>query len=211
MSGRAVDEPGEPFSWRVAGAEGGRLRVELRGEIDENADFSDLCQALRGDVELGLEGITRINSCGVREWVNFVRGLPEVHHLWFARCSPTVVLQLNAIYNFRGSARVRSFMAPYVCAACHADEYQLLDVSVHFGDQCRRPAGIVPPTGAGAPVAGGDAARSAHLAEIRAHLPAFRCQRCGGVMVFDELPERYLSFLSEVELADPPDGGRTDG
>ena len=107
----------------------------------------------------------------MREWVNFVRELPAVRTLFFARCSPVVVLQLNTIYNFRGRARVSSFMAPYVCEACHGDEYKLLDVAEHFPDR-------------------------------RAHVPAFRCKRCGGVMVFDELPERYLSFLSEAELAD---------
>jgi hypothetical protein len=163
---------GEPFSWRVTGQEGDRLHIELRGEVDENADFSELKQRLRGEVELGLEGITRINSCGVREWVNFVRGLRDVHTLWFSRCSPPVVLQLNTIFNFRGRAHVASFMAPYVCESCHADEYKLLDVAEHFPDR-------------------------------RAHVPAFRCRRCGGVMVFDELPERYLSFLAEGELPEP--------
>jgi hypothetical protein len=176
---RDADQPGEPFSWRVAAREGEWLRVELRGEIDENADFSELRQTLRGNVELSLEGITRINSCGVREWVNFVRGLDAVRMLWFARCSPPVVLQLNTIYNFRGRARVSSFMAPYVCEACHGDEYKLLDVHEHFPDR-------------------------------RAHVPAFRCRRCGGVMVFDELPERYLSFLSEAELAESGGGGQSD-
>jgi hypothetical protein len=156
---------GEPFSWRVEDHGSGWQRVELRGEIDENADFSELQRALHGNVELRLEGVTRINSCGVREWVNFVRGLERVQSLHFARCSPPVVLQLNTIYNFRGPARVSSFMAPYICEACHVDEYKLLDVDEHFPDR-------------------------AHP-----HVPAFRCQRCGGVMVFDELPERYLSFL----------------
>ncbi|HEX6836652.1 MAG TPA: hypothetical protein VF334_08770 [Polyangia bacterium] len=186
-------EVGEPFSWKVE-RDGEWLRVALRGEIDENADFSELHAALRGNVELSLEGITRINSCGVREWVNFVRGLDAVRALWFARCSPPVVLQLNTIYNFRGRARVSSFMAPYVCEACHGDEYKLLDVAEHFVD----------PIGHSArhSLAGGDSARSARVADWHAHVPAFRCRRCGGVMVFDELPERYLSFLSEVELAD---------
>jgi hypothetical protein len=171
---------GEPFSWRITRQDGDHLQIELRGEIDENADFSELRQTLRGDVELGLEGITRINSCGVREWVNFVRGLTQVHALSFSRCSPPVVLQLNTIFNFRGRAHVSSFMAPYVCETCHADEYKLLDVAEHFPDR-------------------------------RAHVPAFRCRRCGGVMVFDELPERYLSFLAEGELTDPlpsPNRGR---
>jgi anti-anti-sigma regulatory factor len=181
---------GEPFSWRVVGHEEGTLHVELRGEIDENADFSELRQTLRGDVELGLEGVTRINSCGVREWVNFVRWLDAVTTLWFVRCSPPVVLQLNTIFNFRGRARVRSFLAPYVCEACHADEYKLLDVEEHFGDQRGHSLG----EGGSAPVA-----------DWHAHVPAFRCRRCGGVLVFDELPERYLSFLAEGELSDPND------
>ncbi len=178
---------GEPFSWRVVGEDHGALQVELRGEIDENADFSELRQRLRGDVEMGLEGVTRINSCGVREWVNFVRGLDAVRTLWFVRCSPPVVLQLNTIFNFRGRARVRSFLAPYVCEACRADEYKLLDVEEHFGDQFERD----------------DAGRAAP--DWQAHVPAFRCRRCGGVLVFDELPERYLSFLAEAELN--PSGG----
>jgi hypothetical protein len=161
----------EPFSWRVVSRRGSAMSVALRGEIDENADFSDLRPILRGDVELQLDGITRINSCGVREWVNFVRSLrqPLVRSLAFARCSATVVLQLNTIYNFRGRARVSSFFAPYVCESCHADEYKLLSVDEHFPD------------------------RTPH------QLPAFRCARCGGTMLFDELPERYLSFLAEDE------------
>ena len=160
-------EVGEPFSWKVEARNGDSLRVALRGEIDENADFSELRTTLRGNVELSLEGITRINSCGVREWVNFVRGLDEVTTLRFSRCSPTVVLQLNTIYNFRGRARVISFLAPYVCEVCHTDEYKLLEVDEHFVDRTLK------------------------------GVPAFRCARCGGVMMFDELPERYLSFLSE--------------
>lgn len=158
---------GEGLSWSVAES-GGRRVVRLRGEINENADFSELAVMLKGDVDLDLEGISRINSCGVREWVNFVRDL-KVSSLRFARCSPTVVLQLNTIYNFRGRARVDSFLAPYVCEACHSDEYRLLRVEDHFPERGVRPMSA----------------------------PAFRCGKCGGVMMFDELPERYLSFLAE--------------
>jgi len=156
------------LSWHAEPRPDGRLVVQLKGEINENADFSELRKLMRGDVDLELDGVTRINSCGVREWVNFVRTLDDVKSLRFARCSPTVVLQLNTIYNFRGQARVSSFLAPYVCEACHVDEYKLLDVAEHFGER--------------GPNAG---------------VPAFRCPRCGGAMMFDELPERYLSFLAE--------------
>jgi ABC-type transporter Mla MlaB component len=162
-----ITASGSPLTWKLESRAGGTL-AHLAGEINENADLIELRRQLRGDVELDLEGVTRVNSCGVREWVNFVRALDgHVDGLQFARCSPTVVLQLNTIFNFRGRARVVSFLAPYVCEVCHVDEYRLLVVAEHFPDR-------------------------AHP-----HVPAFRCGRCGGVMIFDELPERYLSFLIE--------------
>lgn len=166
LAPRPAAGSGDALSWRVEERDG-RVVAQLEGEINENADFSELRLRLRGDVTLELDGITRVNSCGVREWVNFVRTLEGVRNLRFARCSPTVVLQLNTIYNFRGPARVTSFLAPYVCEVCRVDEYKLLDVEEHFADRHH-------PT-----------------------VPAFRCARCGGVMMFDELPERYLSFLAE--------------
>jgi hypothetical protein len=164
----ATTSAGDPLSWQIA-HDGGRQVVRLRGEINENVDFSELADVLQGEVDLELEGITRINSCGVREWVNFVRDL-KVSHLRFSRCSPVVVLQLNTIYNFRGRAHVQSFLAPYVCEGCHADEYRLIVVEEHFPDRAARQQPSV---------------------------PSFRCARCSGPMTFDELPERYLSFLAE--------------
>jgi len=162
----SVTGVGEALTWTLAESGLGQ-HVEIRGEINENADFTELKKVLHGEVVLDLEGVTRINSCGVREWVNFVRGLEGVHGLRFLRCSPMVVLQLNTIYNFRGPARVISFLAPYVCEVCQVDEYRELTVEEHFPDR------------------------------LIAHVPSFRCERCGGVLVFDELPERYLSFLAE--------------
>lgn len=106
----------------------------------------------------------RINSCGVREWVNFVRDLPHVTDLSFSHCSPAIVTQLNMIYNFRGNARIRSFYAPYVCEKCGQEEEKLVDVSAQGGGQV---------------------------------IPSFACSQCGATMEFDDLPERYLSFLAE--------------
>ena len=151
------------LTWRIEEAEG-VTRVALSGEIDEHADFAPLRERLQGDVELDLGEIRRINSCGVREWVNFVRDLPAARRLTFTACSTAVVTQLNMIYNFRGPARIRSFHAPYVCDACGHDD----DLLVEVGE-------------------GG-----------RVELPAPSCPRCGAEMQFDDLPERYLSFLAEA-------------
>jgi len=154
------------LSWRIK-ERPGFTTVEFTGEIDENADFGELRRRLKGPVVFHLAEVRRINSCGVREWVNFVRDLPGVTELTFTHCSPAIVTQLNMIYNFRGTAKVRSFYAPYVCDQCGNEDEKLLDVQNQF------------PTGPG-------------------KVPEFSCEQCGAVMEFDDLPERYLSFLAET-------------
>jgi hypothetical protein len=161
------------LSWRIKERPGHTL-VEFFGEIDENADFAELRRRLTGTggtLVFQLGDVRRINSCGVREWVNFVRelGTPAAGELVFTHCSPAIVTQLNMIYNFRGQAMVRSFMAPYVCPRCDHEEEKLLDVSVHFASGSRK-------------------TRVA---------PEFTCPKCSSKMDFDDLPERYLSFLHD--------------
>lgn len=156
-----------PLSWRIK-ERPGFTTVEFSGEIDENADFAELRRRLEGSVVFHLADVRRINSCGVREWVNFVRDMPNVADLTFTHCSPAIVTQLNMIYNFRGHAKVRSFYAPYLCENCQREEEKLLDVQSQFPD-----------------------------GNLGA-LPEFKCANCSQAMEFDDLPERYLSFLTEL-------------
>jgi len=156
-----------PLSWRIK-ERPGFTTVEFSGEIDENADFAELRRRLEGAVVFHLADVRRINSCGVREWVNFVRDIPNVVDLTFTHCSPAIVTQLNMIYNFKGQAKVRSFYAPYLCENCQREEEKLLDVQSQL--------------------------QNGRLED----LPEFVCSRCRQVMEFDDLPERYLSFLTEL-------------
>lgn len=144
--------------------------LSLAGDVDENAELEALVPQLTGRIELDLAGISRINSCGVRQWMHFLRELGPLE-LRFARCSPAVVNQLNAIANFRGSATIASFLAPYVCPSCGADELRVLVPNLHF---------VALPT-RGVPDA-----------------PIFPCERCNDAMTLDELPDRYLTFLLEL-------------
>ncbi len=158
----------KPLSWRIK-QRPGFTTVEFVGEIDEYVDFAELRRKLSGHVVFHLGEVSRINSAGVREWVNFVRDLPSVSDLTFSHCSPAIVAHLNMIYNFRGEAAIRSFYAPYVCDACDREDEKLLDVKVQFPN--------------GSPD----------------DLPEVSCEGCGEPMEFDDLPERYLSFLVELK------------
>jgi anti-anti-sigma regulatory factor len=176
MSERTVQAESETtpeapaLSYRIEEHAGSTV-VTFSGEVDENADFSELKQRLaaRSPLVFELGDIRRINSCGVREWVNFVRELGQLgsSDLSFVACSPAIVTQLNMIYNFRGPAKVRSFLAPYVCSGCDHETEILLEVSTHFPGRLRQP-------------------------------PAFACERCAAPLEFDDLPERYFSFLNDA-------------
>jgi anti-anti-sigma regulatory factor len=104
-------------------------RVILSGDISEETDFEPILQ-IAGPIVLDLAGISRINSCGVREWINFVVHLRQGgRQLILERCAPVVVTQLNTIYNFTGGGQVRSVLGPYYCPACDREEYHLIDLT----------------------------------------------------------------------------------
>lgn len=103
-------------------------RIFLSGAITEEADFQPLVTlGSAGRLILDLADVEEINSCGVREWIHFVRNLSERSPGYeFSRCSPAVVRQLNAVSNFRGTGRISSVMLPYFCASCGGEQFRLL-------------------------------------------------------------------------------------
>jgi len=115
--------------WAVENLGDGR-RIFVSGAITEEADFQPLI-ALGGDGRLSLDlaGVEEINSCGVREWIHFVRRLSEQAPSYdLVRCSPAIVRQLNMVSNFRGSGRVGSVMLPYYCGGCGEEQFRLLEL-----------------------------------------------------------------------------------
>jgi anti-anti-sigma regulatory factor len=153
------------LTWRIK-ERAGFTSVELTGDIDEHAGLAALA-SLSGKVVFQLSGVRRINSMGVREWVNFVRALPGVTELVLTQCSPAFIAQLNMIHGFAGPAKVHSFFAPYVCERCNREELKLLEVATHFPDGCSFD-----------------------------RVPELRCEQCGLALEFDDIPEHYLQFLA---------------
>ena len=142
----------------------------FEGDLDENVQLEPLAQELVEEtvpaLAIDTNGVRRINSVGVGEWVRFIRALATIPQLTLARCSPAIVAQLNTISNFRGAARVESVAAPFYCNEC--DEEQLEIIATHG-----------PADNLEALVAG-----------------SYSCKHCGSSdLQFDDLPERYFKFL----------------
>jgi hypothetical protein len=118
------------ISWKINN-EGETTKVALAGSVDEEADFKGLIRELSKSrrIRLDVGGVGRINSCGVREWINFIRAMPTSSALEIENFTPALVSQLNMINNFVGSAKVLSVHAPYVCPSCGREESVVVDVS----------------------------------------------------------------------------------
>ena len=87
--------------------------VKLSGVIDEDNTLARTTKKLTGrTLVLDLAEVKRINSCGVRDWVNWLSDLhAKGKTVILTRCSPCIVTQLNLVNNFVGRAMVRAYYA----------------------------------------------------------------------------------------------------
>jgi len=104
--------------------DGGR-RLVIGGDFTEESDFGPAAAQARGEVEVDLGAVRRINSSGVREWVGFVRAAGKAARLTLHRCPVSFVSQMNMISNFVGGARVHSVLVPGLCSGCGAAREEL--------------------------------------------------------------------------------------
>jgi anti-anti-sigma regulatory factor len=109
----------------------GSTSIKLAGVIDEDNRLTELVERVGGGrTVINLGEVDRINSCGIRDWVNWLasiesRGIQPV----FTECSPAIVAQLNLVKNFCGGGIVKSFYVPYHCPNCDEEKLLLIDVA----------------------------------------------------------------------------------
>ena len=103
----------------------GNLQVVLlNGVIDEDTDLSAL-NKMQGPLTFNFKGVTSINSCGVRNWVNFIKAI-EGREISYEECPPLIVRQMNMVPSFTGQAQVRSVFVNYVCDKCEKEKWVLI-------------------------------------------------------------------------------------
>src|SRR5687767_10615738 len=105
--------------------------VKLSGVIDEDNELADLVDKIPpGTAVIDLGEIERINSCGVRDWVNWLGKLEgNATKVVLVECSPAIVAQINLVNNFTGNGVVKSFYVPYFCPECDEEKVLLVEAS----------------------------------------------------------------------------------
>ncbi len=86
----------------------------LSGKIDEDFRRKDLEINDFKKVTFNFRDLTMINSCGIREWIDFLKAIPTDIAIQYEECTPIIVTQMNIISGFlRSNIKVVSFYAPY--------------------------------------------------------------------------------------------------
>ena len=91
--------------------------VRIVGTIDETFDRSALTGGTVQAVVFDLDGVRKITSFGIREWVQAIKVVPA-GYVGYLRCRPALISQFNMISAFAGRGELLSFYAPYLCASC---------------------------------------------------------------------------------------------
>ncbi len=128
------------FTMEIAEKDGGDY-VTIAGVIDENADLSPLAALGARPVTVHLRAVRRINSYGVRTWIDAIRCIPATTSLRFIHTPPPVVDQCNMVNGFTGHGELVSFYAPMTCADCDEQVDQLFETAA-----CKANGGRLPVT-----------------------------------------------------------------
>ncbi len=140
--------------------------LKLSGVVDEDNHLSSLTERLEASiVVIDMGEVDRINSYGVRDWVNWLGALAQANkQVALVRCSSAIVQQANMVTNFTGEAVIVSFKAPYYCPECDKSIDKLLYTESLLG-------------------------------QVHPAAPDFVCEVCGGPLEFDDFEESYFAFL----------------
>ncbi|MFP5519522.1 MAG: hypothetical protein ACLGGX_06435 [Bdellovibrionia bacterium] len=100
------------FEFQVQ-SQGSKAILTMSGSIDEDADFSLINLAGHSEVDMNLQNLKSINSCGIREWIKWLSGL-QVGTIQLQNCPKIIVDQINMVDGFLPpQAKVLSFYVPY--------------------------------------------------------------------------------------------------
>ena len=114
------------------GVSGALFKVLVTGTIDEDTDFRPYDLAGASTVEMNLDGIKSINSCGIREWIKWIKTAPQSKFI-YRKCPKAIVDQINMVSGFLPeNGQVESFFVPYYSEASDSEKMVLFTSGKEF-------------------------------------------------------------------------------
>lgn len=121
---------------------GDKLQVKVAGVIDEDVDFTGFPLS-GGQIELDLNELKSINSCGIREWIKWM-GSASSAQISLHNCPKVIVDQINMVDGFLPTnGKVQSFFVPYYSEESGSEKNVLFSRGKEFNDgQLSIPAAV---------------------------------------------------------------------
>ncbi len=114
-------------------SEGDAVVISLQGQIDEDASFTNLDLSSSPNVMVDLDKVTAINSCGIREWIKWIRTAPPSAAITYRKCPKVIVDQINMVAGFLPTnAKVGSFYVPYYSESSGDEKMILFESGTHY-------------------------------------------------------------------------------
>lgn len=113
------------------------------GQIDEDTTFGDL-KLDKPKVIFDFEKVSLINSCGIREWIKWIRSAETTSQLVYRKCPKVIVDQINMVSGFLPeNGTVESFYVPYYCEETGNEKMVLFKSGSEFnGSEVNAPEDI---------------------------------------------------------------------
>jgi anti-anti-sigma regulatory factor len=149
------------------------ILIELKGNLDEDFTLKNVEVDNFKNIVIDFENVSEINSCGIREWINFRLRLKD-KKITFRNCRKIIVDQMNMVHGFLGGSddsevEVESIYLPFYCEDCDIEETRLFNLKDIVTE-----AGVI-------------------------NLPEVKCSKCPGNMEFDEIESQFFNFLKQIK------------
>ena len=131
MSGFNFDEKKRDSLEIVVSDSGESTKVTFKGAITESAVIHPIKLADKKSLYLDFDGISYINSAGVRRWILWMWNIEKecpILRIIIERCPTIMSKQIVSIMRFVPKlTQVRSFYIPYFCETCQTGSLKLFE------------------------------------------------------------------------------------
>lgn len=112
-------------------------KISLSGAINENFKYDDVDVITQPNVQIDFQEVVLINSCGVRELINFIKNF-ENQNLIYINCPRVIMNQFNSVKGLvPKNSKIKSFYAPYYGAI--SDSEMDIKLYAHEIISCKAP------------------------------------------------------------------------
>ena len=112
--------------------------IKISGMINEDFCFEGMDWSTVKTLKVDLEQVKSINSCGIREWIKWLKQL-ESAQIELYHCPKIIIDQVNMVQGFLPkNARVCSFYVPFYNEDFGSEKNILLEYGKDFDDKIVR-------------------------------------------------------------------------